>query len=477
MATRVAVIGGGWAGLAAAVRLAEAGIACTVFEASKTLGGRARRVMWRTSDDREIALDNGQHILIGAYRHTLALLSKLGVHLDDAFERTPLQIVSTGGFQLRASRHRAPWHLAMAILRARMLSLDERWAMTSFMLRARRRSWQLEVDCTVDALLDAWEQPATLSRKLWEPLCIAALNTTSDIASAQVFLNVLRDSLGAGARDSDLLLPRADLGGLLPDTAAAFLTRGASVVSEIRLGARIQNLKVEEPGVSIASGSATDLADSERFDGAVLAVPPYEAVRLLTPTALRDARYRSLIASCDAFEFQPIVTAYLQYRDPPRWPARMLALEPAPHLDLFGQWVFNRSERLRDVGSNKPEARRPDTPRGLVAVVISSDGSHREFEQIDLLATIAKQLATQCAMPSQPLDARLIIEKRATFACTPALTRPDVETPHPHLVIAGDHVAEAQRTAHYPATLEAAVISGQRAAESLIATLSSSQRD
>ena len=223
--------------------------------------------------------------------------------------------------------------------------------------------------------------------------------------------------------------------------------------------------------MSIASGSTTDLAGSEQFDGAVLAVPPYEAVRLLTPTALRDPRYRTLIARCEALEFQPIVTAYLQYRDPPRWPARMLALDPAPHLDLFGQWAFDRSERLDDRGLHKRDSHKPNAPQGLVAVVISADGAHREFEQSELLAAIARQLATQCGMPSQPLDARLIIEKRATFACTPALMRPEVETPHPHLMIAGDHVACAEPVSHYPATLEAAILSGQRAAATLIAAL------
>jgi hypothetical protein len=68
-----------------------------------------------------------------------------------------------------------------------------------------------------------------------------------------------------------------------------------------------------------------------------------------------------------------------------------------------------------------------------------------------------------------PLDARLIVEKRATFACLPALTRPDGTTPHPRLVMAGDHVADADRTSHYPATLEGAVIAGQSAADRLIA--------
>lgn len=461
---RIAVIGGGWAGLAAAVRLAEAGAACTLFEATRALGGRARRVVWRTRDDRELRLDNGQHILLGAYRHTLGLLSMLGVNLDHAFDRTPLRIVGTGGFELRASTHRAPWHLLFGILAARRLGIDGRWAMMHFMRQARRCGWLLDADCTVAALLRMWQQPAALARKLWQPLCIAALNTPTDIASAQVFLNVLRDSLGAGARNSDLLLPRVDLGDLLPDAAAAFLARRGVAMN---LGARIQNLQVAADAVSISSGSATDLAPSERFDGAVLAVPPYEAARLLTPTALRDRRYRSLVETCEGFAFQPIVTAYLQYRGAPEWPARMLALEPLPHLDLFGQWAFNRSERLHQDRN---------APRGLVAVVISADGAHRELEPAGLLATIARQLATQCGMPSQPLDTRLIVEKRATFACTPALARPSHIAPHPHLAIAGDHVAEPAAATHYPATLESAVTSGRRAAESVMASIGWSQR-
>ena len=464
---RIAIIGGGWAGLAAAARLADTGFACTVFEAARTAGGRARRVPWIADDGREIALDNGQHILIGAYHATLALLQRLGVDLDHAFDRAPMHLVSTKGLDLQASNRKAPWHLVSMILKARGLSIDERWSIATFMLRAKRARWTLDEDCAVATLLTNWQQPVLLTHKLWDPLCVAALNTPTDIASAQVFLNVLRDSLGADARDSDLLLPRVDLGSMLPDAAAALFGERPGLQSSVRLGTRIQNINVDDDGVAIAAGTATDIRAPERFDAAVLAVPPPEAARLMAPMALRDPRYRDVIDGCGRFVFQPIVTVYLRYREAPRWPNRMLALESAPHVDHFVQWAFDRSECL----STDLRHVTPTSGRGLVAAVISAEGVHRQLESDALVAAIAKQLATECGMSSQPLESRIIVEKRATFACTPSLPRQDIATPHARLVLAGDYVGEADPTRHYPATIEAAVLSGERAADRLVALL------
>jgi squalene-associated FAD-dependent desaturase len=463
----VAVVGGGWAGLAAAVRLVEAGIACTLFEASRTLGGRARRVPWIAQDGREVALDNGQHILIGAYRETLVLLQRLGVDLDRAFDRTPLHLVSAKGMSLRASTGRAPWHLVSMILTARGVSIDERWSIGALMMRAKKFGWLLDEDCTVEQLLLDWNQSVLLTHKLWEPLCVAALNTPMQIASAQVFLNVLRDSLGGANSDSDLLLPRFDLGGLLPDAVDALFARREYVGSSIRKGTRIQNINVDDDGVAIASGTATDLDEPQRFAAVVVATPPLDAARLMAPMALHDARYRPLIATCETFVFQPIVTAYLRYRDPPKFASRMLALESAPHVDHFAQWVFDRSERL----ASDLHHTTPASGRGLVAAVISAEGAHRMLENDELIHAIARQLATECGLASQVLESRIIVEKRATFACTPSLVRPDVTTPHARLVLAGDYIGEADVARHYPATLEAAVISGKRAADRLIALL------
>jgi hydroxysqualene dehydroxylase len=201
----------------------------------------------------------------------------------------------------------------------------------------------------------------------------------------------------------------------------------------------------------------------------VIAKPSSEAARLMAPMALRDALYRPLVLACEAFEFQPIVTVYLLYRDPPTWPSRMLALESAPHVEHYGQWAFDRSERLVD----GPLESRPAAGKGLVAVVISAEGGHREIDNDELLAAVARQMATQCGMPSRPLDTRIIIEKRATYASTPALHRPDVTTPHPRLALAGDYVSDPDPLTDYPATLEAAVIAGNRAADALLRVLTS----
>ena len=463
----VAVIGGGWAGLAAAARLIEAGAACTLFEASRMLGGRARRVPWVAADGREIVLDNGQHIVIGAYQETLTLLQRLEVDLERAFDRSPLHLVSAKGLRLKASRSKAPWHLASMLVTARGLSIDDRWSIASFMLRARKIEWRLDVDRTVEAMLREWQQSASLSHLLWEPLCVAALNTPIAIASAQVFLNVLRDSLGGANTDSDLLLPRVDLGSLLPDAVAALFDDGGKPGSALRMATRVQNVAVDDDGVTVTTGTATDLDLSQRFDAVVLATPPSDAARLLASIALRDPRYRSLVGACEAFAFQPIVTAYLRYRDALGWPYRMLALEYAPHVDHFVQWAFDRSECL----ASDVRHATPASGRGLVAAVISADGPHRALDNDDLIAAIARQLASECGLASQPLESRVIVEKRATYACVPGLARPDVDAPHRRLVLAGDYVGEPDPAKHYPATLEAAVISGRRAADRVIAVL------
>jgi squalene-associated FAD-dependent desaturase len=466
---RAAVIGGGWAGLAAAVDLVDAGVACTLFESARALGGRARRVPWTASDGREIALDNGQHILIGAYRETLTLLQRLEIDLDRAFIRMPLNLVSSKGLRLRASRHRAPWHLLVMLLTAKGLSIDERIAVVSFMQRAKKIRWRLDADQTVAELMTAWHQPVRLVHLLWEPLCVAALNTPLAIASAQVFLNVLRDSLGAANTDSDLLLPNVDLGAMLPDGVVQHFARPEHAGSNVRTGVRIQNIAADERGVALAPGTLTDLRDPERFDAVVIATPPGEAGRLLASLALHDPRFRPLVTACEAFAFQPIVTVYLRYRNELDWPDKMVALEYAPHVDHYAQWVFDRSERL----ASDVHHATPASGRGLAAAVISADGAHRMLENDELVDAVARQLATECGLSVQPVESRIIVEKRATFACTPGLVRPDIATPHPRVVLAGDYVAEPDTATHYPATLEAAVRSGRRAAQRVVETLES----
>ncbi|MDO9065224.1 MAG: FAD-dependent oxidoreductase, partial [Sulfuricella sp.] len=217
---KVAVIGAGYAGLAAAVELAAQGVPVTVFEAARQLGGRARRV-----DYRSMALDNGQHIFLGAYRETLRLMRMAGADPAALLLRLPLQLVIPGRFSLQAAPLPAPLHLALALLTARGLTWGERLSAVRFMSAMRRRNFRLNDDIGAGKMLAMHGQTGNLRRYLWEPLCIAALNTPLDAASAQIFLNVLRDSLAGSRADSDMLLPLANLTHLFPEHAAAFIER------------------------------------------------------------------------------------------------------------------------------------------------------------------------------------------------------------------------------------------------------------
>jgi len=259
MAERVAVIGGGYAGFAAAVTLAQAGRAVTLFEAAHTLGGRARRI-----EAYEVAVDNGQHMLLGAYAQLLALLRTVhGPGAErDLFDRRRLCLEEPDVFRLSAPALPAPWHLAVALLRAQGMTWSERGATLAFVRRLRRDRFRCAPALTVQQLLDG--EPASAIRHLWEPLCIAALNTPIATASAQIFLNVLEAAFARSAEDSDTLTPRVDLSSLFPDAAAAYVVdRGGA----IRRSTTVTDIAPRGDHVVVRSGY-TD----EAFAAAIIAV-------------------------------------------------------------------------------------------------------------------------------------------------------------------------------------------------------------
>lgn len=435
----IAIIGAGWAGCSAAVTLAQAGHRVSLFESARTLGGRARRV---EVDGR--TLDNGQHILLGAYRATLKIMKTVGVDAGQAMLRLPLQMrypAGADGMDFIAPRLPAPWHVALALWRARGLTRADKLALARFSTTARWMGWQLHDDCSVATLLERFDQTERLNRLMWTPLCIAALNTPPQRASAQVFLNVLRDSLGARRAASDMLIPRTDLSQLFPTQAAAFVTRhGGSV----------------HVGCAAASVTAGDDATSwlvhfrqeqrsERFDGVIVATPSETAADLLD--GVIDT------ASLRAFEHEPITTCYLQYPASVRLSQPFYALVDDPQQAAWGQFVFDRGQL------------QAGTDAGLLAVVISAAADAIVDGHAALTAGIAAQLSQQLQDPAlaTPLWSKVITDKRATFSCTPALARPDNSIMPTGLALAGDYVA-----GDYPATLEGAVQSGVQAAQRLL---------
>jgi squalene-associated FAD-dependent desaturase len=428
----VAVVGAGWAGCAAAIELARRGRTVTLFESSRTLGGRARGVEFNSR-----VLDNGQHILLGAYSQTLAVMKRVGVDADAALLRLPLQMryPAGTGMDFVAARLPAPLHVGVALVRATGLTRADKLSLARFNTSARWMGWTLHVDCSVAELLERFDQTETLIRLMWRPLCLAALNTPLERASARVFLAVLRDSLGAKRAASDMLLPRVDMGTLFPVAAAAYVERHGGTV---RLGAKV---------TQIAHTGQWCINDAESFDAVVLAAPASQSATLLR--TVEGAA--ETVAQLDAFEYEPIVTVYLQYDPSLRLPLPMYALLDDAASGHWGQFVFDRGQL-------------DAAQAGMLSVVVSAAADATALEQSQLADAVAAQLAAALQLPAlqRPSWTKVIAEKRATFACTPGLVRPANDIHVPGLVLAGDYTAS-----DYPATLESAVRSGLAAARLL----------
>ena len=439
----VAVIGSGWAGCSAAVELARAGFKVTLFEAARTLGGRARRV----ETDRKL-LDNGQHILLGAYSETLRLMKLVGVERDRALLTLPLQMrypPGGGGMDFVAPRLPAPLHLATALLRAKGLSRADKMSLARFSSTARWMGWHLNDDCSVSELLQRFDQTPRLIQLMWRPLCLAALNTPPERASARVFLNVLRDSLGGKRAASDMLLPRVDLSALFPDAASGFVRAHGGAV---RTGAKVQALRSIEGRLwqVDVSGAAVGGTWSTYFNGVVLATGATQAAALLH--AVPECDTTAVCAQLTAFEPEAITTVYLQYDAATRLALPFFALLEDPDNYQWGQFVFDRGQLDADQA-------------GLLAVVISASAGVAAQEQDLLAEAVAVQLAAAFQRPElgRPAWFKVITEKRATYASTPGLARPRNASGLPGLALAGDYTA-----GDYPATLETAVRSGVAAA-------------
>lgn len=433
---RVAVVGGGWSGIAAALTLADAGCAVTLIEAAPQLGGRARRVELELGD-RRYPLDNGQHLLIGAYRETLALMRRVGVDPDAAFLRLPFTLHYPDDFSLRAPRLPAPLHLAGALLFARGLGWRERLAIARAVDRWKRSGWSVARDHAASELMHG--VPTIVVDCIWQPLCVAALNVRLEQASAAVFLTVLRDSLGADRAASDLLLPRSDLSALLPDAAArALAARGV----DLRLRSPVEHLARDPAGWTVRSrGQALAV------DAIVLAVPPWRAVPLLESAA--QSPLASAIDRLRQVTSAPIATLYLRYGTPVRLPSPAMALRGDPARGEFGQWVFDR-------GALDPRC------DGVLSVVVSAPGPHESLPHDRLARAVAAQVGTALSLPA-PDAARVIEEKRATIVPGPGLQRP------PAALGDGLFLAADAADSPYPSTIEGSVRSGLAAAHALIA--------
>lgn len=422
---KVAVVGAGWAGLTAAVAATRGGHRVTTFEATGVVGGRARGLPVQLPGGARVVLDNGQHILLGAYRATLAVMREVGVDPEVALLRMPLTLRFPDGSGLALPALPPPLDAAAGIVTARGWSWRDKAALLRMAMAWRAARFQCAPQQTVNGVCRGLT--ARVMAELIAPLCESALNTPPDRASGQVFLRVIRDALfgedAAGRGSSNLMLPRCSLGELFPAAAARWLqARGA----QLRHGHRVS---------AIAPQRDAWIVEGEAFDRVVLACPDREAARLVRSSGVAADAW---LACTQALAHEAITTVYAIGPSAPL-PLPMLALRSGPQAPA--QFVFDRGQ----LGG----------PAGLLAFVASASvGDNRTLER-QVLAQ-AQSLGWTQLTPVQT-----VVEKRATFTCTPGLQRPACEIAA-GLLACGDYVAGP-----YPATLEAAVRSGLDAAARL----------
>jgi hydroxysqualene dehydroxylase len=412
---RLAIVGAGWAGLAAAVAARTAGHDVAVFELAHQLGGRARSLSLDLPDGRSVRVDNGQHILVGAYRETLRMMRTVGVDPEHALLRLPLTLRFPDHTGLALPASPPPIDAIVGILGARGWTMRDKLSLLAAAARWRSDGFQCHAGTSVAALCD--RLTPTVLAQLVEPLCVSALNTPAAVASGQVFLRVLRDTLFEPA-GSNLLLPRCDLETLFPQAAARWLEqRGVAIA----LGRRVQRIAPADGAWSV---------DGAVFDNVLLACPAGEAARLVAGSA---AAADDWLRVTGALRHEAIATVYAC--GDVRLPLPMLALRSDARRPA--QFVFDRG--------------RLGGPDGLLAFVVSACTGERD-EVEERVMEQARELGWGALQPLQT-----VVERRATFACTPGLQRPSAAVA-PGLAACGDYVEGP-----YPATLEGAVRSALEA--------------
>ena len=434
-AAPVAVVGGGFAGLAAAVRLAQSGARVTVLERRPFLGGRSYSFTHPATGE---VLDNGPHVLMGAYTEALDFLAEIGaankvavqprLHVAMAHPRLGMGAVSAPAVP-------GPLQAPVALLRYSLLPAADRARLLVGALRLAGRSRRRLAGETVAQALAAVGQSDAACERFWHPLAIATLNEAPEIAAAVPFVAVLRRGFFAGARAARFIVARVPLSEVYTTDAHALVERagGRVLTSAPVTGLAMGPGRVD--GVVLRDGSVLEA------DAVVLAVPCAALLRLLPPALQDEPAFRALAEMGTS----PIVSTHLWLDRPVTWGSVFLGL-----LASRAQWLF-------DCGPTATGGRR-------VASVTSGARFWDETSDEDIAREVMDD--ARAVLPglrdAHCLRAHVIRERHATLSLTPAADarRPSVETSVANLFLAGDWVQTG-----LPATIEGAVQSGRRAAD------------
>lgn len=423
------IVGGGIAGMACALRLAEHGVAPTVLETRKKLGGRATSF----KDVRSGAwLDNCQHVVLGCCTNYLDFLQRLGARDKIVWHRTQ-HWIEAGGRRSEITRGLlpAPAHFSPSFLKAAFLSLGEKVQIARALSRIMRVDRRKHTGSTFREFLLSCGQQDRVIRAFWEPVVVSACNMSCAKVSAAVALHVFQEGFLAAEPAADIGVPGVPLLDLY-DRAEALITAGGG---RVLMGEGVS--RIDESGAVTSKG--------ERFDAdVVVCAVPVERVNTLVDDSVRASDPR--FAPLDAFTHSPILGVHLTF-DRPVLPTAADGA-PIPHcvlVDRATQWIF-----------------RKDASGAQVHAVISAADDWLELTEQQIGDRVVGDL--HACIPSS-LEARLVSvravkEKLATFAPSPGVEklRPTAAG-RSRILLAGDYTDTG-----WPATMEGAARSGYAAA-------------
>lgn len=439
----VLIIGGGFAGLAAAVDLAEQGIQILLLERRNFLGGRAYSFPDKVTGD---TIDNGQHLMMGCYHHTLSFLHKIGASHKIKFQPNPrVDFLSEteGHASFACPALPAPLHLLAGLSRLKTIGWRDRIKAlrVGLALRTMNGNRARLADITVREWLNELGQSEQMQSRFWDLMALAMLNESPERASADMFARVLDQAFMHAKQDSTMVISRVGLSDLYTQDAVQFI---AARGGEVRMNAGVKTIDFAENravGVTLTSGECLAAATI------ISAVPYFMLKDMLAPELL--AAHFPAVAE---FKSAPIVSINLWYDEP------VTELEFVGLLDSPMEWVFNKNA----IAGNTQNQRQH------LALVIS--GAHQAAvqpkEDLIEMATAEMKRFFPHARHQPPLHAYVIKEQHATISHTVGIARqrPAQKTPLANFFLAGDWTAT-----DLPATIESAVWSGQECAKLVVA--------
>lgn len=424
---KVFIIGGGLSGLSCGSYLSNAGYEVTITEASPKLGGRAYSFIDRNSSD---TIDNGQHIMMGAYRNTLNFLNLISAE-DTISIQSKLKVVfcDKNGVQhhLKSDSENYPINIIKALLSYSALTIKERLRVLDLFLDLVFIEETDLTDTTVKEWLEQEHQDENSIRALWEILAIGTLNSTINEASAAVFVNVLKKVFLDGNDSAKIILPKVGLSDMYCSQAEKFITGNNG---SIHLSEKV--LSVEEVDGSI--NIITSKGEYHGYDYLVSSLPLHAIGKI-------SGILNNPAPLVDVLKYSPIVSAHIWIKE------NNFSEEFYGLIDSRIHWLFNHGS--------------------YVTLVTSAAYELVKMSDEEIFNIICDEISKNFAVFFHEivLSYKIIKEKRATFIPTAESIklRNRITTAYSNIILCGDWTEKM-----LPATIESAVLSGRKAASRIL---------